>query len=119
MQIRGREINFLRTVKASADISKLCPDGDLERIGELFDKVYNVVEVGAHIIHYLNEGYEMNKHFDDPSYQPNIISIEEIMYLDEVTYQELMQSAMNSFSNIETTIEIEETKKNEIKTESN
>ena len=56
----------------------------------------------------------MNKHFDDPLYKPNIISVEEIMYLDDKTYTELIQSAMQGMSNgTETTIEVEEPKKKE------
>lgn len=115
MKIRGREIQFLRTVKATADLAKLCPDEDFERIGELFNgTVPKIIETGAKVIHFLNEGYEMNKHFDDPNYKPDIISVEEILYLDEQTYTELMKEAFNSLNNgAETTIELEESKKNE------
>lgn len=120
MEIRGREIRFLRTVKATSDLARLCPDEDFERIGELFSgSIPKVVETGAKIIHYLNEGYEMNKHFDDPDYIPNIISVEEILYLDEETYTALMKSAFDSLNNgAETTIELAETKKNEKEKES-
>lgn len=115
MEIRGREIKFLRTVKATSDIAKLCPEQDIERIGELFSGTLpTTLETGAKLIHYLNEGYEMNKHFDDPLYKPNIISVEEIMYLDDKTYTELIQSAMQGMTNgTETTIEVEESKKKE------
>ena len=113
MEINGREIGFLRTVKATSDLSKLCPDGKIERLSELFqDSVPVVLETGAQIIHFLNEGYEMNKYFNDRSYKPNIISVEEIMYLDDKTYMELMRAAMEGVNNgSETTIEVEEPKK--------
>ena len=115
MKINGREINFLRTVKATADLAKICPNGDIERLGELFDSDISVsLETGAKIIHFLNEGYEMNKHFMDRSYQPQIIGVDEIMYLDDKTYTELMKSAMNSLGvGAETTVEVEEPKKKE------
>lgn len=115
MKIRGKEIQFLRTVKATSDIAKLCPDENFERIGELFNgSVPIIIETGAKIIHFLNEGYEMNKHFDDPSYQPQILSVEEIMYLDETTYTELMKSAFENLNaGAETSIELEESKKKE------
>lgn len=116
MEINGREIRFLRTVKSTADIAKICPDGNIERLGELLSgDLSTTLETGAKIIHFLNEGYEMNRHFYDKSYKPEILSVEEIMYLDNETYTELMRSAMNGLNNgAETTIEVEPTKKKEI-----
>lgn len=115
MIINGREIKFLRTVKATAELSKLCPDKDIARLGELFEgDLSTTLETGAAIIHFLNEGYEMNKHFMDRSYQPKIIGIDEILYLDDETYTELMKSAMQGLGvGAETTIEVEEPKKKE------
>ena len=115
MVINGREIKFLRTVKATSEISKLCPNEDIGKLPELFaGKLSTAVETGAKIIHLLNEGYEMNRHFMDRSYQPQIIGVDEIMYLDDKTFTDLMQSALNSMGvGAETTIEVEEPKKNE------
>lgn len=115
MIINGREIKFLRTVKATAELSKLCPENDIARLGELLGgDLSTSLETGAAIIHYLNEGYEMNKHFMDRSYQPRVIGIDEIMYLDNETYTELFVSAMNGMDNgAETTIEVQESKKKE------
>jgi len=116
MKIRGREINFLRTVKTTSDISKLCPDGNIERVEELFaGTIADTLENGAKIIHFLNEGYEKNKKLDDPSYEPKIISVEEIMLLDEKTFEALLKSAFESFNvGAETTIELEDSKKKEM-----
>lgn len=107
MKVRGKEIQFLRTVKATCELAKLCPEENIERIDELFSGTFpNTIEVGAKIIHFLNEGYEMNKHFNDPSYQPQVISIDEIMYLSESDYVALMKDAMSSFGiGTETSIE--------------
>jgi len=113
MKINGREIKFLRTVKATSDLARICPSGDIQRIGELFDNndLAKTLESGAKLIHFLNEGYEMNKHFMNPDYKPNIISVEEIMYLDDKTYTELIQSAMKDLGvGAETSIEVEEPK---------
>lgn len=115
MEINGREIKFLRTVKATSDLAKICPDGNIERLGELFNgDLSTTLETGAKIIHFLNEGYEMNKHFMDRSYQPKVLGVDEIMYLDDKTFTELMQSAMEGMGvGAETTIELEEPKKKE------
>lgn len=115
MKINGREIGFLRTVKATSDLAKMCPDGNIERLSELFEgDLSTTLETGAKIIHFLNEGYEMNKHFMDRSYQTHILGVDEIMYLDDQTFTELMKSAMESIGvGAETSVELEEPKKNE------
>lgn len=114
MKIRGREIGFLRTVKTACDIADLCPDKDLNKIGALFSgATSDVTRNGAKLIHFMNEGYEMNKHFDDPSYKPNPISEEEILYLDDDTYQQLFSEMMSAFMGDVPTVEAEEPKKNE------
>lgn len=112
MKIRGREINFLRTVKTTCDLVELCPDKDINRIGEIFGgEVDKIQKNAAILIHSLNEGYEMNKHFDDPSYEPKIISVDEIMYLTQEEYQDLLNEAMKVFNDVETTVEGVSTKK--------
>lgn len=117
MEINGREIKFLRTVKATAEISKLCPDKDISKLSALFSQDFPTsVEFGAKLIHYLNEGYEMNKHFTDRSYKPQPLEEEEILYLDNDTYELLFRYAMEGLNNgAETSIEIEEPKKKEKK----
>lgn len=116
MIIHGKEIKFLRTVKTTSDLAKLCPDEDIEKLGELFNgSLPKTLETGAKIIHYLNEGYEMNQYFMDNTHKPEIISEDEIMYLDDKTYTELMQDALKSMNEgAEQTIEVEESKKNAI-----
>lgn len=118
MKIRGREIGFLNTVKTTAELAKLCPDGDVDRLFELFPTdnkgIPSMLENGAKIIHILNEGYEMNKAFEEPGYEPKILTIEEIMYLKPGEYQELMQSAWSQITaGTDTTVEVESVKKKE------
>lgn len=112
MKIRGREINFLRTVKTTCDLAEICPDKDINRLGEIFNgSIGDAQKNAAILIRSLNEGYEMNKHFDNPDYQPNIISIDEILFLSQEEYTELLNEAMKVFSNVETTVEAEKSKK--------
>ena len=114
MNIRGRDIRFLRTVKTACDIAKLCPDENLSRFGELFNgSVSAINQNGAKLIHLMNVGYEMNRHFDDPSYTPNPISEEEVMYLDDDTFQELFKEMLAAFTGDVQTVETDESKKNE------
>ena len=40
MIINGKDRKFLLTIGASAEISDLCPQGDLARLGEVFNQSY-------------------------------------------------------------------------------
>ena len=115
MKIRGKEIKFLRTVKTTSELAKLCPEQDLARFPELLDSgLPTTLETSAKLVHLLNEGYEMAKYYNDKSYTPQIISEEELMYLDDETFATLVKEAMASFNNgAETTVEteVDETKK--------
>lgn len=118
MKIRGRDIRFLRTVKTACDIESICPDKDLNKVSSLFSgSTAEATRNGAKLIHFMSEGYEMNKHFDDPSYKPNPISEEEVLYLDDETYQQLFSEMMSAFMGDTPTVETEEPKKNENVTE--
>lgn len=113
MKVRGKEIKFLRTVKTTCDLVELCPDKDINRAAEIFDGDASLTQKNAAIlIHSLNEGYEMNKHFDNPEYEPQVLSVEEIMYLDNETFTQLLQEAIKIFSaELEPTVEAEKGKK--------
>lgn len=112
MKIRGREINFLKTVKATCDLIELCPDKDVNRIAEVFNgNVADAQKAAAVLIHTLNESYEMSKHYNEPNYEPHVISIDEIMYLTQEDFTELLNEAMEVFTENNSTVEIEKTSK--------
>lgn len=114
MKIRGREIGFLRTVKTACDIADICPDKSLNNFAMLFNgSMADINRNGAKLIHFMNEGYEMNRHFDDPTYEPKPITVEEVLYLDDDTYQQLFNEMMKAFTGDKQTVETEESKKNE------
>lgn len=119
MKLRGREIKFLRTVNVNCEIAALCPDNDVEKFDILLtENVITSIKTQATIIHLLNEGYEMNKHYEDPSYQPNVLSVDEIMQLPQDKFFELRNEAWaNLNTGAETSIELEESKKKEKETE--
>lgn len=58
MEIRGKEIGMLMTIGAYVQISKLCPNGDLKRLAEMFGDNYATnVENIVDIIVALNGGH--------------------------------------------------------------
>lgn len=115
MVIHGRERHFLLTVGASAEISEYCPDGDLSRLGEVFDQPYGKqMRAVAKIVAVLSRGYENAQKFADNGYNPCPMTVEEILSLDTATYQELTKEAMSAFTaSVSTTIETKSAKKAE------
>ena len=60
MQVKGKEIKFLRTVKINFDIAKICPEGKLEKIDEVFgnDESETSLKGMIKFIQLMNQGYE-------------------------------------------------------------
>jgi hypothetical protein len=115
MVINGKERGFLLTIGASAEISELCPQGDLSRLGEVFNQSYaKQIRITARLIAAMSRGYENQKHYEDPSYEPDALTVDEIMTLDTATFQELTHEVMQKFgSDQQPTVETE-AKKNEV-----
>lgn len=114
MLIHGREIKFLRTVQAACEIADICPKGDMANLGKLFEgTTKNRITNMANIIHFLNEGYEEAKAFEEEGYKPNPISVKEIMLLDEESFNNLFVEATDAFYGDKQTVEVEEPKKKE------
>lgn len=112
MVIHGREIGFLRTVKTTCDLAEICPDKDLEKLEVLLNSdVATAQKTAASMMQFLSEGYEMSRHFEDPSYEPRPLTQDEILFLDEKTYAELFKQAVDAFrEGAATTVEVEEKK---------
>ncbi|MCQ2113348.1 MAG: hypothetical protein MJY95_08425 [Bacteroidaceae bacterium] len=114
MEIYGVERKFLMTVGASAEISEFCPDGDLDRLGELFEQSYGKsTRATAKIIASLSRGYESFMKFQNPEYVQSPLTVEQIMSLEPKTYKLLVTEAMKAFTDsVETSVETEPSKKN-------
>ena len=96
MEIYGKNREFLMTVGASAEVAKACPGQKLANLGQLFkassDDVSSI-EGTAKLIVALNRGYEMARSFREPGYQPDPLTMEQVMSLDMATFRELAAEA--------------------------
>ena len=99
MDYKGKKIGFKRTVGAISELSKLAPDGRIDRLGEVFsqDNLGLTVENGANLLAILNKWYEKAKVFEDAEYKPEPIPADWFMMLDMEDFTELMTEAMNQF----------------------
>lgn len=116
MKVRGREIKFLKSVQAICDLTEICPDKDINRIAEIFSGSLDETQKNcATLIHTLNKCYEMSRYFDEKSkgndYEPQYLSVEEILYLTQEEYQALLEEAMKAMNEDKTTVKAEKTKK--------
>ena len=113
MIINGKERGFLLTIGASAEISDLCPQGDLSRLGEVFSQSYaKQIRITAKLIAAMSRGFENQKHYEDPSYEADPLTVDEIMTLDTNTFQELTHEVMQKFgADQKPTVEVEDKKK--------
>lgn len=119
MQVYGREVGFRFTVGSSAQISDLCPEGDIQRLGELLDGSYGQVSRDtAAIIVALSEGHEQARQFEDPGYKPRPLSVEEVMSLRPAEFMDLQKAALSAWAaDKATTVEVEPEKKDSGKDE--
>ena len=113
MQVHGREVGFRFTVGASAKISDLCPDGDISRLGEVLEGQYGrVARDSAAIIAALSEGYEQARAFEIPGYEPQPLTVEEVLTLRMDEFAQLQQAALAAWSeDSKPTVEVEPEKK--------
>lgn len=113
MIINGKERGLLLTVGASVEISDMCPQGDLSRLGEVFDQAYGKqVRATVKMIAAMSRAYEDAKHFEDPSYEPDALTVNEILSLEPSAFRDLTNEAMKKFIADQTpTVEVEESKK--------
>lgn len=100
MNYKGKKIGFKRTVGAISELSKLAPDGRIDRLGEVFsqDNLGLTVENGANLLAILNKWYEKAQVFEDAEYKPEPIPAEWFMMLDMDEYTELLNEAMQQFN---------------------
>lgn len=116
MEIKGKKIGFLKTVKSLMELIDLCPGKKIENLASILseDDSISMFENGAKIIQIMNKGYEMNKTIEDPDYKPGIIGLDDILNLPQEDFLELLSEAITSAGG-ERKVETEPVKKKEQK----
>lgn len=112
MVVFGKERHFLLTVGAAAEISALCPDGDLGRIGEILGANYDTSILSiAKVIVALNKGYEQRQKFETgEAGEP--LTVEMVLALDMQDLAVLQRDALRAFTrDTKTTVKTQSKKK--------
>lgn len=113
MVIYGKERQFKATIGAMADIAKLCPGGDLNRLGEAFTGSFaGLVDTMAAFIVALNKGYEDAMRFENPEKAQQPLTVEEVKSLTQSQMMQLQEAARLALSqDSKTEVEAEPLKK--------
>lgn len=99
MIVHGKERLFRLTVGASMAIAEICPDGDLERLSEAITGPYTKVLANAcKIILALQAGYEDARAYDDPTYTPDYMTMEELQTLEPGDFKALEFEAIAQYT---------------------
>lgn len=108
MNIHGKEINFALTIGASIEIAKLCPDGDLRRIGEVVggDNYIKTVETSMKMMKIMSDAYVGIEKLNGRN--ADSISEEEILLLTPAELSEVTNALIAVFvADSEGEIEVE------------
>ena len=105
MELNGRTVKFRRTIWATNAVMKMCPDGNLERISEVFngDAADNILSMSAFIT-IMSEGYEQAMEFEasrrGETYKKDPVTMDELMTLtDYEAFEQLSKEALDAWTN--------------------
>lgn len=113
MIIFGHEYGFMLTVGASEEVSELCPDGDLSRLGEILQGSYkDTIDVVTKMILSMSRAYDLNKAFEGHPQEHPELTAEMLKALPQDKFIAVQQEAMSAFrGDTQTTVEVEPSKK--------
>lgn len=98
MYLHGREIKFKFTIAASIEVSKMCKDGKLENIASIFEGNYEEVAHNNNMfIIALHKGYIDSMKFEDPKFDEEVITEEELLMMDNQEYSKLQDEAYAAY----------------------
>lgn len=98
MYLHGREIKFKFTIAASIEVSKMCKDGKLENIASIFEGTYEEVAHNNNMfIIALHKGYIDSMKFEDPKFDEEVITEEELLMMDNKEYTKLQDEAYAAY----------------------
>lgn len=98
MYLHGREIKFKFTIAASIEVSKMCKDGQLENIASIFEGTYEEVAHNNNMfIIALHKGYIDSMKFEDPKFDEEVITEEELLMMDNQEYSKLQDEAYAAY----------------------
>lgn len=99
MELNGREVGFAYNVLASLKVAKLCPDGKLENIEQLFGGTYDedILNTSRFMIA-LNEGWIAVEKSKNPEFDVKPLTEDELMLLTSADYLAFQEEALKAYN---------------------
>lgn len=101
MIIHGKERKFMFTVQVALELAKICPEGNLERLGDVIsngDYTQSLPNIARFIVA-MNMGYENAKKFENPNHEVDVITYEEVLNTDFNVVMQILDVAMAAYQN--------------------
>lgn len=113
MKIFGQEYGFKLTVGASAEIAKLCPDGDMERIGEVLNGSFaDTIDFTAAFIEAMARGYDGAELYAGKEITHKPLTAEMVKALPISEFRMVQDVALKAFTeDTQSTVELAPAKK--------
>ena len=90
-----KEYGFLFSVGAEQELARLCPGGDLARLGELLTrKDADAVGLVVELVCVLSRWHEKARALEEPGYEPRPLTAEELSLLPMAEFAALQNEAM-------------------------
>ena len=97
MELNGREVGFKYSMRAAKMFADFCPERNIARIGEALSGEYgNIVDNQSAFIVALNTAYCKSMDHRDEGLQ--LITIDELLDLEQDEFQEVFLAAAEAFS---------------------
>ena len=118
MKIFDEEYGFMLTVGASAEIADLCPDGDLNRMGEVLQGRFSqTINFTASFIEAMAKGFDDAERFAGHSVTHKPLTADMVKALPSNVFKDVQAAALAAFrGDTETPVEVAPSKKEESQT---
>lgn len=101
MILHDKERRFKFTVNTAIEIAKICPDNNIERLGEVIsggDFTKTLPDICRFIIA-MNHGYESAAKYEDPSHEIDVITMDELLNTEFEDIMKVLDAAMSVYEN--------------------
>lgn len=98
MKIHGKERKFSMTIGAAKKVAALCPEGKIENLAAVLNSgtTLETIDKVTRLLVILNEGYELKQKYEQPGYEPDIITVEELETLESDELMALQIEALRT-----------------------
>lgn len=97
MELWGKEYGFLLSVGAEQEIARLCPEGDLRRLGELLrGRTADTIGLSTEIVCILSRWHEKARRFREPDYKETPLTRELILMLPVEEFARVQNEALRA-----------------------